>query len=224
MSRNTTVVICSIALLGALVLLWLQSRPAGVKVSRAEVVNVQASVGLALAEETIKAIQDHGSIVIVTADPPERLHVQSNSQWHAFESELQKHGAIHITAIEGVKFELESGQLFCPPAAFEELWERHATADALIFLIDLPEWAAVAGAMAPSGKPKIIAVDNVGALTKVHYGGYFTSGILAALIGKAGRPVQNGQPKTSREWFEKYYQVYTPQNIDSLPDAGERKY
>jgi len=26
------------------------------------------------------------------------------------------------------------------------------------------------------------------------------------------------KPKTPREWFDRYYQLYTPQNFDTLPE------
>ena len=218
MNRNIIAGICSVALLGSLVFLWRYYHPSGVKVSRTEVINVQTGFGQVLAEETAKAVQDRGHIVVVTTDPPERFKSRANSHWHAFATELEKHNAIQITATEGVTFEMDSGQLYCPRGAFKDIWERHKDADALVFFVDLPEWAAVAEVVSQSGKPKLIAADNAGVLTKVHYGGYFTSGILAALIGKPAQLVPPSQPKTAREWFDKFYQVYTPQNSDMLPE------
>ena len=44
--------------------------------------------------------------------------------------------------------------------------------------------------------------------------------LVAVIIGpRIGPPSEDtAQPKTPRQWFDRYYRVYTAQNIDILPD------
>ena len=218
MNARLTAVVCCVVLVVALLLLWLRLKPEIAKVDRQAVVALNTGLGQALAEETVKAVHDRSSVVIVTMDLPVQLKSRSNYQWNGFASELQQHSAIHIIATESVQLDQESGRQSWPLGAFKEIWERHTDAAAFVFFVDLPGWATVAELSSKAGGPKIIAIDNMGPLTKLHYGGYFTSGILAALIGAPTQPVPPAQPKTPREWFDQHYQVYTPQNFDTLPE------
>ena len=53
---------------------------------------------------------------------------------------------------------------------------------------------------------------------KTHYEPYFKNGILTELIiGWGGIPGQVAKPTKLREWFDKYFQIFTLQNYDSLP-------
>ena len=218
MNRKTTVVICCGVLAVTFVSLWRWSQSTVVRVPQAETIGIQTGLGQVLAEETAKVAPAHGRVVVFTAFTPTQLKERSNHLWHAFVSDLQKH-SLSITATESVIVNAwNSGSLAADRAAFKELLERHANVDVLVFLVDLPDWGQMAEVLSQSRSPKIIAIDNLRQQMKPRYDGYFSSGILAALIGPATGPVPLSQPKTPREWFDRYYQVYTPQNFESLPD------
>ena len=172
-----------------------------------------------MAEETSTAVHGRGRIVVVTDYDHRRGDRGRDYRWEAFQDEIKKHTAITIEAVEIVESDptepLISG---CPSGAFKAIVERHAGVAAIIFFIDLPEWTKVAALIARPVGPKIIAVDNVGVPTQARYVGYFSSGILSALL--AVQPALGGtaatQPQSPREWFDQHYRVYTPQNYESL--------
>ena len=219
MNRKIIVAVCCGVLGAVLVAIWLWSQPAVVRVPQAETKGIQTGLGLVLAEEVAKGVPAHGRVVVITAFTPAQLKARSNYLWNTFASELEKR-SLSITTTESVLNNAwDSGALTADRAAFKELLDRHANADALVFLVDLPEWGQMVAVLpAQYNGPKIIALDSVRQQMKPRYGGYFTSGMLAALIGPSTRPVLQAQPKTPREWFDKFYQVYTPQNYESLPE------
>jgi hypothetical protein len=104
--------------------------------------------------------------------------------------------------------------------------ERHAQAAAIVFFISLPQWPGDS-VIPPHLSAKIIAVDqqNVGMAgesMRRRYSGYFSSGIMSALILPKFRSVPAStspmNPQTPREWFDQFYSVYTEQNADRLPE------
>lgn len=219
MSRKIIIPVCSLLIVAALVSLWFTLRPARYKVDQEAVDGVQNGLIQVLAAETVKALQGKGKIVIVTMELPGQERNHLTGRWKNFDAELTRSGSLSPTEIVSVKMETSGGQWFWPTGAFPELLVRHADADVMVFLTDLPEWVTVANVIPKSGGPRIVAVDNLGPLTLQHYGGFFHSGILTALIGAPTRPLPEatGRPATPREWFNRHYQIYTPGDYESLP-------
>ena len=221
MQRKPIVIIASVICGIALVAIWLQLRPVPVQIDRAPLIGAAAGAGAVLAEETIQAVHDQGRIVLVTDYDHNHSDRGQDFRWETFQAEIKKHSGITIAAIEIVEPDPNEPMISaCPSAAFKAIVEHHTDSAAIIFFIDLPEWAKVAALIPRPVGPKIIAVDNVAVPTMARYSGYFSSGILTALIAAQPSPASApaAQPKTPREWFDKYYQVYTPQNYESLPE------
>ena len=184
-----------------------------------------ASIGQVLADETVKAIQGQGRFVIVAygdALSASALRQSADPRLGPLRNRLKQHGRISVAAIELISPDpnANNGLPGCSAAELFKLLQRHATADAIVFLTELPEWDQVNSLIPKSSIPKLLAIDKANPQLNSHYGGYFMSGLLAALIGPLTQPVQapSSASKTPREWFDKYYQVYTPQNADALPD------
>ena len=221
MQRRNITVICIVSLLCALVFIWLNFHPSIPKVDRKPMVGTASGIGLVLAEETLKLIPANGRIVLVTDYDHSQARQRQDYRWEMFQDEIKKHSGITIAATEIVESDPNEPMVSgCPSAAFKAILERQASASAIVFFIDLPDWSKVAGLIPQAVGPKIIAVDNLGEPNKPRYGGYFTSGVLSVLIGAHSAPAATTmvQPKTSREWFDKYHQVYTPQNFDTLAE------
>src|SRR5262249_7109515 len=103
--------------------------------------------------------------------------------------------------------------------------ERHAKVDAIVFFMPLPPWNVFKMQVTLPSPPaaKVIVMGGSGFSTfmpKNHYSGYFTNQLLSVLI--VGRiqsaPDQIAEPKTPRERFHNQYQIFTPENSESLPD------
>jgi len=214
--------IAGLLIVGALVALWFEFRPATQSVDRTPIVGKMTGMGDVLAEETVKAVHGKGRIVVVTPQDPAIAGRWPDDRWETFQRELKKHTAINIIATEIVPADGADGPPpGCSRAAFQTLLERHAQADAIVFFMNLPDWERVETTIPQLAKLKIIVVDDHRrGPPKRNYAGYFVNGILAALIGErtANEDQPASQPKTPREWFDKFYQVYTPQNYESLPE------
>ena len=220
MNRKITVAVCCGVLALALVALWFWSRSDVVRVPQAETKGIQSGLGQVLAAEVAKVAPAHGRVVVITVFTPAQLKARSNYLWNTFASELEKR-SLSITSERVLNNAWDSGSLTADRAAFRELLDRHATADALVFLVDLPEWGQMVAVLpSQSTGPKIIALDSIRQQMKPRYGGYFTSGMVAALIATRSVPAAApvAQPKTPREWFDKFYQIYKPQNFEALPE------
>jgi len=227
--RKITVIVASLLIVGSLVSIWMRLRPPPpLQLDWKPIIAIQTGLGERLAEETVKTVNDHGRIVLVTNFDHSRG--RTDYCWAAFQKELKKHGAIRIVATEVVTYDpaKDGPVLGCPRPTFQTLLARHAQTDALVFFIALPRWAGES-VIPPHLAARIIALDqqsmagNAGhASMQKQYTGYFTSGILSALIlpGIRTEPASPppAQPKTPREWFDQHYQVYTPQSVESLPD------
>ena len=220
MNAKTTGFVCGLVLLVAAGALWLQFRPPPVKIDRTQTLNASTGVGHVLAEETANLIQGRGAVVVVAEHALELDRNGPDVRWNVFRDELKKSPNIQIAATELVKPEPEMGFLGCSASAFLQILSRHADAAAIVFLTDLPEWLTVSDGIPRHLTTKLLALDTMGKLSQRHYAGYFTSGSLAELIGANLAPigVPAAQAKTAREWFDQHYQIYTPQNFDTLPE------
>ncbi len=225
--RTVVTIIASLVILGSLVSLWLMFRPHPVKYDRSPIIALATGLGEVLAEETVQAVHDHGRIVLVN-DYYRTQGIGEEYDYAAtFQRELKKHANISLVATETVRpIPGEGRWTSCPVTVFKDLLERYAQTDAIVFLIDPPDWD-IAHALIPSAvKAKIIVVDNsaptVGSLgvpAKTRYGSYFSSDLLSLLISpKKTTAAPSTAPRTPREWFDSRYQVYTPANYTTLPE------
>ena len=217
MRPKTIATITSLVILVALGAIWLELKPVVPVFDR----TLAAGIGQALVEETIKAVNDQGPVVVVLYGDPSHPTAPVDPRLAAFKAELQKHGTVQFVATEFVQPNPDenNGLPGCPPTAFQEILHRQARAAAIVLFMEIPEWDRVKSSLPGSGAPKLIALVTGRRQAGKRYGGYFASGQLAALILPRRELVSGpNAPKTPREWFDKYYQVYTPANYESLPE------
>lgn len=106
----------------------------------------------------------------------------------------------------------------CPVPAFQEVLEQNTTASVLVFLVELPPWDAVQPILKRDSGPRLVALSHRPGLTR--HRGYLEEGPLAILIGTRRNlnGLRDRQPQTAKEWFEHDYQLFTLQNINTLPE------
>ena len=136
-------------------------------------------LGEVLADESAKAVDDHGTIVPVVAD----YHTTGSSpmtyEWKTFAKEIKKHAGVKMAAPIVIKIdEAATGDPGISRANFENLVEKNASAGALVFFVGLPAWEANNPLTLPAVAPKIIAVHNSPQPAKP----YFVHSIAALLI------------------------------------------
>ena len=217
MNRKVMVVICGLVLVGALVSIWLTSRTKIVRLPKEEVIGVPTGLGQALGEATVKVVPAYGQVAVVVPRPFAQFKEQSPYLWRAFAGELEKHN-LGLTIEEIDINAWNNGLPVDERVAFQAVLDRHINKAALVFFVDLPFWGGVQESLRQYTGPPLIALIHLSGPLKGHYGGFFENKILSALIAAPAMPLSATKPKTPREWFDKYYKVYTPQNFETLPE------
>ena len=208
MQPKTIAIVASVVLLAALVSLRFTLRPSMPKVNP----SILTSLGQVLAQETASAVHDRGQVVAVVADAYDQFGTVLRDQWKAFADELKKHPSVSLAAPE-----IRQPGSHTP---LGEVLDRHPQASAVVFFVDAPDALELEAVAIRPSLPKIVAVGNPDVPAKNYYGNFLTSGLLAALIipRSISDVTQSTELKTPREWVDRYYQVYTPQNFDILPE------
>ncbi len=216
------------ALILALVVLGLTTRRHRPAIDYEGAASLQIGLAEVLAGETARAVSAHGNVVLVTDYGHTQRGPLKINCWEAFHGQLKQYAEIHILATEIVAPDPQdmTRSPGISPAALVAVLDRHAAADAFVFFVDLPHWRNVEKLLPQPLKTKLVALDchgqEPGGSPRFYYSGYFTSGLLSALIfplGKAGGPAL---PRTPHERFERSYSVYTLENYESLPGEGAK--
>jgi len=173
------------------------------------------AVGLALADETARVIGHHGNIVLVTVDA--RNSPELKLQLEAFEKDLKTIGGMSIKDKvvldpgENPKFRPGSG---LSAKRFLKIARKHPAADAIVSFVGAPELTEQDLAQVKTS-PKLIAEAHspeklVDLLTKKI--------LVSAIVPRFEFPAPGPRkPQTSRQWFDHYFQILTPDSI--LPAA-----
>ena len=206
MQNKTTAAIAGVILVAALMSLWFPQRSKIPAVNH----NIHTSLGYVLAQEAAAAVHERGQVVAVIADFGASSSPFWREQWQAFTGELKKHTQISlVTRAVGA-----DGK----PVVLQVIVDQNAQAAGIVFFAGSPDFAEMQALASRTQGPKLILIGNPDVPAR-DYRGFFAAGSLAALVlpRSFADLGPNEHPKTPREWFDKYYQVYTPQNSDSLP-------
>ena len=211
--RKTTAVVAVLAIVVSLVSLYrTMVVPAAPENSRQPYVGL----GQVLGEETAKSLGDHGRVVVVIWDDNNQSGNPLTDALEAFRGVLKKHPNIHITATDAIRIETNKfmmvGEL--TSETFNELLEKHSQADGLVLFTGLPPLESQPPIQVPTPHPQIIAVQIKSPLTKA----YFDRQIVSVAISSSERPPTStaANPKTPREWFDRFFQVSTVENYVTL--------
>lgn len=210
--RKKVAIIAVVVIVVSLGWLWYTMMPSAPKINRAPFIGL----GEALADETAKAINNHGTVVPVMTDYYTSGGTPMTDEWKTFAKAINKHNGMKLATPVIVKLDEGMGEPGVSRADFDALVTKHAKDGALVLFVGLPVWDAKDPLTLPSVAPKIIAIHN----TPMSVKQYFSNSIVTALITSRMTPEANatGEPKTPRQWFDKYFQIVTAQNYQTLPD------
>ncbi|MCG3147366.1 MAG: hypothetical protein PCFJNLEI_00805 [Verrucomicrobiae bacterium] len=214
--QNITVVITILIVVLCGLSIWRTLRPISDKFET----NSFVGSGQGLADTTAQAVQNRGEVVAVITTAHQEQGSSLSFVWDAFRAEFKKHAGITLT-IQMLPPDQGEGVPGCSSVAFKEILEQHSQASAIVFFMSLPDWRWLqTKVVVPHISAKVIVLAEAPPFPKSHYTGYFTSGILSGLITqrRGGAPNHVPKPKTPREWFHNEYQIFTPQNYESLPE------
>jgi hypothetical protein len=171
-------------------------------------------IGQALADATDKTLNGYGDIVVLITKSHQEKGNAAHDEFKAFQDELKKNDNIRVLQlVELNENSLETGFW---QSEFERLLNQYSQATAIVSLVGLPNLDPQHPLLLDRKSPKIIAIHQSMTPAK----DYFTQSIATVLITTRGTPAANPQsvPQTPQEWFDKYYEVYTAKNYESIPN------
>ena len=191
-------------------------------------VNLEPFIGIGqvVADETARALGDHGRVMLLVSDLRRDPHSLEQPQRDGFLREIANHHQIRVVATETVRavappIEDATRDLGLTNEQFAELLEKHNDADAVVALIELPAFNPAQPLKLPRVHPKIIAAQ----MPLQSGQAYLRDKTIVAFIAKreessAAAPTK---PRTPREWFHRYFQVITVADRAAQPPVSEAR-
>jgi hypothetical protein len=210
--RKATVSIAGGIIIVALIVIWSQTRSSTLTLNR----DIFIGIGQVAASETAAAVHDHGQILAVINRFYTTAGAGQPDEWKAFQRELKKHAGITLLAPVSVEEDPSDSAPGCPIGIFKNLMEQNADVDAIVFFVSLPDWQRLqAKQLIPQRLPPQVIVVDTGPSPGL-YASYFANGYVSVLIAsrRGAAPTKPGGPQTAREWFDQYFQVFTPANFE----------
>ena len=194
--------------------LYFTLRPKGIDL------NPYLALGEAAAQETIKLLHDSGRLVIVDGDFGDYkiLAPINNAQVKSFKKTIRK-AHLKIAALERVSIApptMARTGIFMQSGQISNLFSRHREVDAIVLFVGLASLADFNETGSEVRKPKLVLVSN--------YEPYYKSLLqkrslqLAIVPRPEESSDQDNTIQSRRQWFERHYQVVTPERIAELAD------
>lgn len=207
--KQIVATVAILVIVGSLISLYFTMVPRAPKINRLPFIGL----GQVLAEETSKAINGRGRVVAVVTE----AHTGSESPLHDQFVEFQKTlkaGGVELAATESVPLEENSISMGVSAQNLDAILKKHAAVNAIVLLVGLPELGVQPPITLPARHPAIITLQATPSGAR----SYLERGIATVLILPRMTPGEAAEPTTPRGWFDKYFEVFTAKNIQSLPE------
>jgi len=217
--NRTLVAVIALGLtLGSGIFLW---RSLDLHADRFDPTSSQAA-GEVIAESVANLIHNRGRVLAVLTKAHLASGEAGHAQWTAFQATLKKYPGIVLLKPE-VDPPNTDGLVGCSSVAFNDILQRNPETDAIIFWMPLPPWVFYQNRAGMPTKPvtaAIIVVETQPIFSKRPYGGYFAAGLLSELVVPRSERAADAipSPKKSKDRFHNEFQIFTPQNYESLPE------
>jgi hypothetical protein len=177
-------------------------------------VPLHRAVGQTLAEETSRLLGHHGKIVLISIESAKAPEL--NVQLEQFEETLKRAGSVkiektyHLETEGKAKYGTGSG---LSGRRYVRIVNKNTDADAFVSFVGVPDLADTE-LNELKKKPKLVAeTRSVEKLAKA-----FQQQIVQVAIASRFNfpaPVE-GKPRSSRQWFDKYFEIVTLDNFKAL--------
>jgi len=205
-------VVLVVLIFGSWAWLYFTLRPKGIDL------NPYSALGEAAAEETIKLLHNSGRLVLVDGDFGDYkiLAPINNAQVKSFEKTIRK-AHLKIAALERVPIApptMARTGIFMQSGQISTLVSRHRDVDAIVLFVGLASLADFNETGSEGRKPKLVLVSN--------YEPYYETLLQkrALQLAIVPRPEESSDRdntiQSRRQWFERHYQVVTPERIAEL--------
>ena len=178
---------------------------------------VYIGIGQAVARTAATTLQTPGSLVLIVTAKHQSDRFPEFEIWQAFGGELKKHPALRLLATEIITAE-SPGESSLTRSQLDQIVQKYPDVNLFVSLCGIPPWDPSTPFMPPSGGSKLVVVENEPA---TQLAGYFANGSLAAAILPRLVPETNPvPPTTAAAWFDRQYQILTPENYSAYPAGG----
>lgn len=195
-----------IAVIGvALVFIWrsLRSQPPD------ELLLPAIGMGQMLADEVVRELPSASGRVVVLCRAA--TSAQDQATLEAFRKALRQHKQLTIS-LKTVPNEDVGVMEYISLQTFAEA-TRTAPADVIVTFFQVKSFADASAAQLPQPFPKLIAVRwDMRDLLRGMQSGRVSAGVATRILSS----LPTGHPKNPREWFDRYYELVTPQTATAL--------
>ena len=210
-SKPLIITLASLAILGAAFLFWRQV--AGPRVN----LKPSAAVGEILAEEIGRLLGGAGEVVILSRQVTHEGPDATRERVASLTAALQHHATLKLAQTEWVPRPppgtMDMGAM--PPEQVLAAIEKHPGAKALVVFAGLPPCSQPLVDKLAASSMKLVAVCGYGPIARR----WLESKALAIAVVPRIRDLPDGTPapKTTREWFDREYEIVTPETVGQLP-------
>jgi len=177
-------------------------------------VQLHRAVGQVMAEQTARLLGNRGKVVVISIEGTQAPELKV--QIEEFQATLKQQGTVQVTKTyyletEGkTKYGVGSG---LSARRFVRIVNKNLDADAYVSFVGAPELSEEE-LKELKKTPKLVAESrSVDKLTKV----FQQKIVQAAVVSRFTFPAPvEGKPHTTREWFDKHFQVVTGENFQAL--------
>jgi hypothetical protein len=210
-SKSLIVTLAVVAILGAAVLFWRQT--AGPRVN----LKPSAAAGEVLAEEVGRLLGGAGEVIILSRQVRHEGPDATRERIVSLTAALQHHATLKLAATEWVP-RPPPGTMDMGAVTPEQLLtavEKHPGAKALVVFAGLPPCSQPLVDKLTASSMKLVAVCGYGPTVRR----WLESKALAiAVVPRIGDlPAGTPAPRTTREWFEREFEIITPETVGQLP-------
>jgi hypothetical protein len=167
------------------------------------------------AQDISHLLGGRGDVVVLMWGPPsdDAVHPGGPPDVRAVCEALQKAG-LHVVEKSSVPPARVGGRIVWTAESYRSVLEHYPQATALVSFIGTPKLSADNIRELPSPRPKLVVVRFADVETAQPL---LEQGVLdGVILPSVGSPSSNHPPKTTQEWFDKYYLFITPATVSEL--------
>lgn len=212
MKSNKTL-IAILILLVLMAVLLLRSRSTKTSVN----LRPSAAVGEVLVEEIGRLLPDGGDIVLISREPSKEGPDANRERIESFQAALAARANLKLLPIEWLPRPpvgtMDLGVV--SPEQLSAALDKNPRAKIFLILAGPPPYARTFSERLKASSQRLVLVSGYSANVKL----WLESKTLAVAILPrfADLPANAPPPKTSRDWFDREYQIATPETLGSLP-------
>jgi hypothetical protein len=212
MSKRSTLIIAALAVLASGVMLFrFFTKPTNDRSTQ----NLVEAYSQVTAKETSRLLGGHGDVVVLTWGPPsdDAGRPGGSPDVRAVCQELPRAG-LKVVAKHPVPPVKAGYDIVWTAENYRAVLDQYPQVAAIISFVGTPQLTAQNIRALPSPRPKLIVVRSAQPESTRPL---LEQGVVdAAVLPQVGAPPSKNPPKTTREWFDRYYLFATPATVAQL--------